>query len=343
MSDLDSTSPSDELPPSGIPLATELLLRDGIQLRSPQEVAERYQQKRRRQLRISLFLFVATFVSTTLVGSGYEPLLLLPGFVDETVRNSVVNGRSFYEWYLDSVLRGLSYSGPLMLILLFHEMGHFLQAVRYCVPASYPFFIPLPFPPFGTMGAVIAQSRGAADRKQMFDIAVSGPLAGLVVTLPVLYLGIKTSHIDVLMPETFREFGEPLIIQWLIAWIHGPTPEGQTLYMNGVAMAGWVGVFITALNLIPIGQLDGGHLTYTMLGKPAHWIAIALVGAAGTFMIFSGSYSYVLFLVLILMMGMKHPPTRDDTIPLGIGRHIIGWLTLTFLLIGFTPTPIIIS
>jgi membrane-associated protease RseP (regulator of RpoE activity) len=177
----------------------------------------------------------------------------------------------------------------------------------------------------------------------MFDIAVSGPLAGLVVTLPVLYLGIKTSQIDVLMPETFREFGEPLIIQWLIAWIHGPTPEGQTLYMNGVATAGWVGVFVTALNLIPIGQLDGGHLTYTMLGRPAHWIAIALVGAAATFMIFSGSYSYVLFLVIILIMGMKHPATRDDTVPLGIGRHIIGWLTLTFLLIGFTPTPIIIS
>ena len=343
MSDSDSTSPSDELRPPGIPLATELFLRNGIQFQSPQEGAQRYRQKRRRQLRTSLFLFVATFVSTTLVGSGYDPLLLLPGFFDETVRNSVVNGRSFYQWYLDSIVQGLSYSGPVMLILLFHEMGHYLQAVRYRVPASYPFFIPLPFPPFGTMGAVIAQSRGAADRKQMFDIAVSGPLAGLVVTLPVLYLGIKTSQIDVIVPENFREFGEPLVIQWLIAWVHGSIPEGQTLYMNGVAMAGWVGVFVTALNLIPIGQLDGGHLTYTMLGKPAHWIAVTLVGAAATFMIFSGSYSYVLFLVLILVMGMKHPPTRDDTVPLGIGRHIIGWLTLAFLLIGFTPTPIIIG
>ena len=314
-----------------------------------------FRRKRRRQLRICVFLFLTTVVSTTLVGSGFRPLSMLPGFFDVAKRIEWVivlesidpsprdQMRSFNRRYLEALIQGLSYSGPLMLILLCHEMGHYLQAVRYRIPASFPFFIPLPIPPLGTMGAVIAQGRGAANRKQMFDIAVSGPLAGLILTLPVLYLGIKASRIEVIPAGNYLEFGEPLIVQWMIAWIHGPTPEGQTLFMNGVAQAGWVGVFVTALNLIPIGQLDGGHLMYTLLGKPAHRIAIVLVFGAAALMFFTGTYSYILFLILIMLMGAKHPPTRDDTVPLGIGRHVVGWLTLAFLLIGFTPSPIVIG
>ena len=311
-------------------------------LRSAQKTVDWYRRKRRRQLWICLFLFLATLVSTTLVGSGYRPLLLLPGFFNEKIWSHRLLGE-FSRLYLQSLVQGFSYSGPLMLILLCHEMGHFLQAVRYRVPASFPFFIPLPIPPLGTMGAVIAQGRGAADRKQMFDIAVSGPLAGLLVTIPVLYVGIKDSTFGVIPSGPVPEFGEPLIIQWMIAWIHGPTPDGQTLYMNGFAHAGWVGVLVTALNLIPIGQLDGGHLTYTLLGRPAHRIAIVVVGVAAAWMILTKTYAYILLLILILITGTKHPPTRDDTAPLGVFRHVVGWLTLSFLLIGFTPTPISIG
>ncbi len=312
-----------------------------------------YRKRRRRQLRLSVLLFLATLVTTTLVGSGFAPLALFPGLLDEQIADALVrehrlwfieNGRplSFQEGYLKFLWQGFTYSGPLMLILLCHELGHFLQAVRYRVPATYPFFIPLPLPPFGTMGAVIAQGRGVADRRQMFDIAVTGPLAGLAVTLPVLYLGIRSSYIDVILPHGVQEFGEPLLIQWMIAWIHGPVADGQMLYMNGPAMAGWVGVFITALNLLPVGQLDGGHLTYTMLGKAAHWLAMGLIVAGLAAMYLTGSFSYVLMLLLVMMTGVRHPPTRDDTVPLGTTRHIIGWLTLSFLVIGFTPTPIIL-
>lgn len=327
----------------------------GTRRYAPRNTADLYRSKRSRHLRICLFLFVATCISTTLVGSGFRPLFMLRGFFDQELQAKMVAGfeqwdpsppgqvKSFQQRYWEGVFLGLTYSGPLMLILLCHEMGHFLQAVRYRVPASFPFFIPLPIPPLGTMGAVIAQSRGAADRKQMFDIAVSGPLAGLAVTLPVLYFGIKGSQVDVIPPGNYLEFGEPLIIQWFVAWIHGPTPEGHTLFMNGVAQAGWVGVFVTALNLLPIGQLDGGHLTYTLLGRTAHWIAIGLVGLAAITMIYTRTFSYVLLLVLIMITGMKHPPTRNDAVPLGASRHIIGWLTLAFLLIGFTPTPIIVG
>ena len=136
------------------------------------------------------------------------------------------------------------------------------------------------------------------------------------------------------------EFGEPLIIQWMIAWIHGPTPDGQTLYMNGFAHAGWVGVLVTALNLIPIGQLDGGHLTYTLLGRPAHRIAIVVVGVAAAWMILTKTYAYILLLILILITGTKHPPIRVYTSPILVFRHVVGWMTLYFLLILFTHTPI---
>lgn len=322
---------------------------------TPEQAAEWYRRKRRRQLRLCLLLFVATFLSTTLVRSQFSIVTMLPGFwipewaalnvsvLERSDFSDVPRKLTFEQWYAEMWYHGLSYSIPLMLILLCHEMGHFLQAVRHRVPASYPFFIPLPIPPLGTMGAVIAQGRGAADRRQMFDIAVSGPLAGLIVTLPVLYYGIQQSSVIVMPPGGGLELGEPLIIQWMISWIHGPTPEGQTLLMNGIAMAGWVGVFVTALNLIPVGQLDGGHLTYTLMGRSAHWIAIGMVGLAMTAMIVTRTYSYSLFLILIMITGTRHPPTRDDTVPLGVTRHIIGWLTLAFLLIGFTPTPIILS
>ncbi len=357
MSDSESTSPPDDPDPAFAKVQDDELPDNPAQVAaaSAEAAVLWYRRRRRRQFRICIFLFVATLVSTTLVGSRFLPLELLPGFFHEETRTRWVNFmeqidpspgrqmRSFNRRYLEVLFQGFSYSGPLMLILLCHEMGHFLQAVRYRVPASFPFFIPLPIPPLGTMGAVIAQERGTADRKQMFDIAVSGPLAGLLVTLPVLYAGIKASRIGVLPAGSFLEFGEPAVIQWMIAWIHGPTPDGYTLYMNGVARAGWVGVFVTALNLIPIGQLDGGHLTYTLLGRPAHWIAIALVGVAAGWMFYTETYSYILFLILIMLMGTKHPPTCDDTVSLGVFRHILGWLTLGFLLIGFTPNPIAVG
>ena len=179
--------------------------------------------------------------------------------------------------------------------------------------------------------------------KVLGAVATALEEAGLLVTIPVLYVGIKDSTFGVIPSGPVPEFGEPLIIQWMIAWIHGPTPDGQTLYMNGFAHAGWVGVLVTALNLIPIGQLDGGHLTYTLLGRPAHRIAIVVVGVAAAWMILTETYAYILLLILILMTGTKHPPTRDDTAPLGVFRHVVGWLTLSFLLIGFTPTPISIG
>lgn len=186
------------------------------------------------------------------------------------------------------VVGGLTYAVPLMMILLAHEMGHYLQAKRYGVPATLPFFIPMPFTPFGTMGAVIIQGAGYADRKALFDIAISGPLAGLVLALPITYWGLQNAVI--IPPEAIAPneatFGDPLILKWMIEAVHGPLAPGEEVG-GKMLFAGWVGIFITALNLIPIGQLDGGHILYTLIGKRAHTVAIGLLFAAVAYMIYN--------------------------------------------------------
>ncbi|MEO2016481.1 MAG: site-2 protease family protein [Fuerstiella sp.] len=315
---------------------------------------ESWHRHKRRRLRISAILFVLTFLSTTLVGADYWPLDIMPGFFSDEARVQILThlariwptepGQTLTisDRFWESVRLGCTYSCPLMLILLCHEMGHYLQAVRYGVPASFPYFIPLPLPPLGTMGAVILQGRGSANRKMMFDIAVTGPIAGLIVTVPILLFGVSSSGYVPASPQAGFEFGQPYIVHWIIEAIHGPAAPGMVFHWNGYATAGWVGVFITAMNLLPIGQLDGGHIMYTLIGRRAHWIAWGLILTAVAAMIRMEMYSYVLLLILLTLTGPSHPPTADDTVPLGQNRHIVGWATLAFLIIGFTFQPIVI-
>ena len=174
----------------------------------------------------------------------------------------------------------------------------------------------------------------------MFDIAVSGPIAGLVVTIPVLLLGIYQSGYEKVVLSGGLEFGEPLLLQWVIHWIHGPGLPGQSFMITSLGLAGWVGVFITAMNLLPVGQLDGGHILYTLIGRKAHAVAFLVIAAGVAMMFFQGTYTFSLLLILLMLTGLRHPPTSNDSEPLGTGRAILGWLTLSFLIIGFTPTPI---
>lgn len=135
----------------------------------------------------------------------------------------------------------------------------------------------------------------------------------------------------------------PLLIKWMISALHGPEKEGFVFALNGIGFAGWVGVFITAMNLIPIGQLDGGHILYTLIGRGAHVVAILIIATGIALMIGTGTYSYGILLILLMLTGARHPPTSNDQMPLGIVRQVIGWVTMSFLIIGFTPQPIIIQ
>lgn len=237
---------------------------------------------------------------------------------------------------------GWEYALSLMTILVCHEMGHFLQARRYGVPASLPFFLPMPISPIGTFGAVIGMDSRVGDRKALFDIGISGPLAGLVPTLIFCVIGIQQAKVDVIPAGGALQFGEPLLFQFL-SWLRfGPLPEGYTVFIGPMAFAGWVGLLITSLNLLPIGQLDGGHILYGLLQRKAHGVAtFLLLGAVGAVVAF-GYYGWTLMLFLLFLMGPKHPPTANDYVSLGAGRTVLGWLTLAFIPIGFTPTPFIV-
>jgi len=314
-----------------------------LQRRLERIQSAQYFTYRRKHIRTSALLFVLTLLSTFTVGASYFPLeyllgKLVPGF--GLFLQKAYLPLNVDQLFLQSCRQGLQYSLPLMTILFCHEMGHYLQSLKNGVPASLPYFIPMPLPPMGTMGAVIFQGRGVATRRQMFDIAVWGPLAGLMVTIPVLWYGLSHSGYQPRQGVSSLEFGEPLLLQWMIAAIHGPAPEGQVFALNGIGFAGWVGVLITAMNLLPVGQLDGGHILYTLIGRRAHVVAYLVIGAGLLAMAIRQDFTFVLLLILLMLTGPKHPPTANDDEPLGLPRHILGWLTLSFLIIGFTPSPI---
>jgi membrane-associated protease RseP (regulator of RpoE activity) len=241
-------------------------------------------------------------------------------------------------------VNGPIYAVAVMGILVCHEAGHYIQARRYGVPASLPYFIPMPFSPIGTMGAVIAMRGHMGNRKALYDIGISGPLAGLVPTIICTYVGLALSHVEQIPPNArLFQFNEPLLFQWISQLFFGPLPENSIIIGHPLAIAGWVGMLITALNLIPIGQLDGGHILYALLRGKAHIVAWMLMIAAVVGMVVTQQYGWMLMLVLLFMMGPAHPPTADDEMPLGTGRVILGWLTLAFVIVGFTPTPFTVS
>ncbi len=240
---------------------------------------------------------------------------------------------------------GCKYALPLMTILICHEAGHFFQARRHGVYASFPYFIPMPLGFIGTFGAVIAMEPRMGNRRALFDIGITGPLAGLVPTLIFCALGLRWSEVKTPAEVSgmLVSLGEPLVFKMFSAQVFGTLAEGQDVILHPVAFAGWVGLLLTALNLMPIGQLDGGHVLYCLLRRKAHFVATLLLLAAVAAVVYSGYYAWSLMLCLLLLMGPKHPPTANDEMPLGTGRTLLGWLTLAFIFIGFTPTPVIFN
>lgn len=230
----------------------------------------------------------------------------------------------------------------LLAILLAHEMGHYLACVYYRVDATLPFFIPAPFTLAGTLGAFIRIRSPIPHRRALFDIGVAGPLAGFVVCLPVLWLGMTEAQITPIDPDTFGIYlGEPLLFQWFSTLAHGPIPEGSTLSIGPLGLAAWFGLFVTALNLIPVGQLDGGHVTYALLLDRSHqisrvswWICVGLI--------YFGP-NWILWAILLRFLGRRHPPTMNDALPAGRGRMLVGVVSLLVFVVCFVPNPIVFS
>ncbi len=300
---------------------------------------ESLEPPRPRRVVLPLALFLLTCASTFLAGM-QDPLL----------RALAAAQRDHWEaaWLLFgmAIKEGTIYAGCLMTILICHEAGHFLQARRYGVDASFPYFIPMPFSPIGTMGAVIAMDSHVGDRKALFDIGISGPLAGLIPTLLFSVIGLKLSRPELLTADSGHIVGVPLIFQWLTSQFFPVLPRGFGIEMHPMAFAGWVGLLITAINLFPIGQLDGGHVLYGLLRKRAHAAATFLLFGAGLAVVLGVTVfneprliGWTVMLFLLVLMGPRHPPTANDDVPLGAWRYALGWLTLAFLPLGFTPVP----
>lgn len=238
-----------------------------------------------------------------------------------------------------AIFAGPVYAVCLMSILTAHECGHYFAARRYRVKASLPYFIPSPFI-FGTMGAVIRMSPYIPNRRALFDIAAAGPLAGMALAAPLSLVGVLLSERVVLEAgQAGLVLGDPILFQIIERIIFGPRAPGEDLLLHNAAFAGWVGLFVTALNLLPIGQLDGGHISYAVFGQRS-WLFAKLAFGGLLLMTLATSKSYTLFLVLLLLLGMKHPPTMNDAIPLDPARRKIAWLLVVTFILCFTPTPL---
>ncbi|MDO5580693.1 MAG: site-2 protease family protein [Planctomycetia bacterium] len=238
-------------------------------------------------------------------------------------------------------LSGLWFSVPLMIILTAHELGHYFQSRRYRVGCSPPLFIPVPLPPFGTFGAVIRMDARIPNVKALYDIGISGPLAGLVPTLVFMIIGIALSSVEIIsLSGGSLIFGEPLLFRWVSMLFFDRSIPGTDLILHPIGMAAWTGLFITSLNLFPMGQLDGGHVFYALLKRKAAWCSLILFSLIVFLVIFYEQWNWSLMILLVMFFGIEHPPTCDDSVALGLPRKVLGWLTLAFILIGFTPNPI---
>jgi membrane-associated protease RseP (regulator of RpoE activity) len=234
---------------------------------------------------------------------------------------------------------GFWYSVCLMSILTAHEMGHYLTSVKYGVQATPPFFIPFPVPPFGTIGAIIKMKSPMKNRRVLFDIGITGPMYGLALSIPVIAIGLKLSRIvdvEQLSDPGFLVLGDSILFSAIQYVVLGPLPEGKDIVLHPVAFAGWLGLFITALNLLPIGQLDGGHVVYAVFGKKKIF-KFAVAGMAVIILFLNPGW--FLLVALILLFGFKHPPPLDDHTPLDQNRKIIGILTMIIFILSFTPVP----
>ncbi|MCK5710408.1 MAG: site-2 protease family protein [Deltaproteobacteria bacterium] len=285
-----------------------------------------------------------------------------------TVATTFITGLSFG----GDIISALSFSFALLFILGSHEMGHYYYGKKYGVDITPPYFIPAPpfISPIGTFGAFIKIKSPISTKRALFDIGIAGPFAGIVATVPVLIIGIKLSTI-VEMSEHAAEgglvLGTPLIMSLFSDIFYGPIPQGYDLFLHPVAFAGWVGLFVTALNLIPSGQLDGGHIVYALFSKKYHryvsrvMIALLIIFGIGTKIlleigndllgsgfnwftqsvpVIEGWPGWILWAVLLTLMGAKHPPTMYEETDLDMKRKILGLISLLIFIGSFTPAPI---
>lgn len=290
---------------------------------------------------VNVALFLATLATVIFIGAAYA---LQHAELAEGVEVSLdlPTILSHLHW-------GIPFAATLMGILLAHELSHYFVARRYGSPVSLPYFIPMPNL-LGTMGAVITQKAPMRDREALFDIGVAGPLGGLVVAIPLLILGLSLSSVQPPPPQldTALQEGNSLLYMGLKYLVFGEIlpSNGRDVWIHPVAFAGWAGLLVTMINLIPVGQLDGGHVSYALLGRKAWTLGHVLIAARfgwGGYLLLMGNEAggfWALWGLINLLVNRKHPPPLDDVTPVSPGRIALGVFMLVIFILTFMPSPL---
>lgn len=235
---------------------------------------------------------------------------------------------------------GVTFAFTLLTILGTHEFGHYFVGRYYRAAVTLPYFIPMPIG-LGTLGAVIQLRSPIRDRKQLFDLGVAGPLAGLVVAIPLLIYGLSQSPVQPPpVEDPYLQEGNSLLYLGLKYLVHGRIlpADGLDVSMNSMTFAAWIGLFVSCLNLLPLGQLDGGHVTYALFGRRAWWLSRATVGVLLPLSLLGWS-GWLLWAILPFMFGLQHPPPLNDHTPLGRRRQVLGVVMILIFVLVFTPVP----
>jgi membrane-associated protease RseP (regulator of RpoE activity) len=263
---------------------------------------------------LNLVLFIATVISTVFTGASLE--------------------RPF------NLTSGLMYGTALMAILMAHEGGHYIVARLRKAQVSLPFFIPLPFPISltGTMGAVIVQSEPFENRRTLLEIAVAGPIAGFIVAVPLFILGLALSSVPVNVPDPANVtiLGDSLLTRVLGELQYGALAD--RVMIHPIGFAAWIGLLITGINLLPAGQLDGGHVVYALLGHRAKYVSYATIAAMAVLAFISEMW--ILWVVLLFLFGRRHPPSLNESVTLKPIHYMLIFASLIILAIVFVPRPI---
>lgn len=267
---------------------------------------------------LHIILFILTFFSTLVAGALQKGI----NIIKEPYR----------------IIEGVPFSGTLMTILLFHEFSHYIASKKHHTKATLPYFIPAPSL-IGTFGAFIKMKSPIITRKALIDIGSSGPIAGFIISVIASAFGLNMS--DVVQTENISgaiKLGDSLLFSALSKLIIGELPPGHDIILHPVAFAGWIGLFVTSLNLLPIGQLDGGHIAYAILGQRHKYLSMVMLVVLAILGIFYWE-GWALWAVLMLVLGIKHPPVIYWEIPLNQKRRAIGLFSFIIFIITFIPEP----
>lgn len=238
----------------------------------------------------------------------------------------------------------LAYTAALLGFLASHEMGHYFMCKFYGIDASLPYFLPNPVI-FGTFGAVIRIRSPIRNKRALFDIGIAGPLAGFAVALPILIFGMAYSEVipigQIESDGSYWILGEPLL-QKAVSWLMFLGTADFDLVMSPLAMVGWFGCLVTAINLLPVSQLDGGHILYSIFGKRHFYVSLAVIVTMVTLALTTNYYGWLVWAVLILILGLRHPPLANEAVALDGKRHILAAVAFIICVICFIPVPITI-